>query len=88
MPRITERDLDGVCETIRKETGDATYSIGYTDGVPRLYRDNEAREVSPRLPKPALYDWLWAYLDGIREGYNIAYIEYLHNGRVSAGRDD
>ena len=71
MPRTTQRDLDGVCETLRRETG-ADYTIGSMTGQGyRLYRDNESREISPRLPKGQLYDWMWAYLDGIREGRRI-----------------
>ena len=85
MPRVTQRDLDGVCETLRRETG-TDYTISYTSGVPRLYRDNEAREVSPRLPKPQLYDWLWAFLDGIREGYRLAQIEWAKLG-AQAGKE-
>jgi hypothetical protein len=77
MPRITERDLDGVCETIRKATGNDSYRIAYAYGRPRLERAHPTltgaiEDISPRLPKPALYDWLWAYLDGIREGCRIA----------------
>ena len=68
MPRITQRDLDGVCETLRKETG-IDYSIGSMTGCGyRLYRDNESREISPRLPRGQLYMWMWAYLDGYRLG--------------------
>jgi len=66
---ITKADLEGTCETIRRETGDDSYSIGYMDdGRARLYREHEAREVSPWLPVADLYRWLWAWLDGVRVG--------------------
>ena len=68
MPRITQHDLDNVCRLISEETG-TDHTIGSMTGHGcRLYRDNESREVSPRLPRGQLYMWMWAYLDGYRLG--------------------
>ena len=75
--RTTQQDLDDVCRMISVETG-ADHTIGSMTGQGyRLYRDNESREVSPRLPKGQLYDWMWAYLDGIREGRKAGEAETL-----------
>lgn len=67
MTRITKRDLDGLCDTIKDTLGDDSYSVEYGYGKPRLYRQNGSREVSPRLPSGELYQWMWAYLEGIRD---------------------
>lgn len=62
--RTSKNELEGILETLNRRTqGD--FSIGYAYGRPRLYRQHESVEVSPRLPRSQLYEWINAFLDGI-----------------------
>jgi hypothetical protein len=81
MARITQKDLDQLVTVLRNATGNKTYRIEYAYGRPRLYWDRPGlttrngipwhEEVSPRLPKGELYQWISAYIDGIAVGYEI-----------------
>jgi hypothetical protein len=63
MDRVTKSRLDRLCGYLNTITG-IEHTIEYAYGRPRLMRSGGSVEVSPRLPKPALYDWIHAYLDG------------------------
>lgn len=68
-PHMTERDSDG-----RLIANAGTYYIGGAYGGYRLERMSEgggASDISPRLSKPALYDWINAYIDGIEIGLKL-----------------
>jgi len=79
MPRITQRDLDNAATVLQNATGNPTYRIEYAYGQPRLYRDHPKlsgpQEVSPRLPRGELYQWISAYIDGVAVGYDIGKAE-------------
>jgi hypothetical protein len=78
MSRINQRDLEKLCEHLNTLTDNKPeFLIEYAYGRPRLvsYCDKEKgtiKDVSPRLPKPQLYDWLHAYIDGIGLGHELA----------------
>ncbi len=65
MARITEEAFRQQLEAIVKATGDKSYSIEYEYGKVRLYRCNKSKNISPLLSKSELYEWNWAYLQGI-----------------------
>lgn len=68
-PYKTERDSDG--SLIANE---GTYYIGGAYGGYRLERMSKgggASDISPRLSKPALADWINAYIDGIDIGLKL-----------------
>jgi len=51
-----------------------TYYIGGAYGgyrLERMAKGGGASDISPRLSKPALYDWLNAYIDGIEVGMKL-----------------
>lgn len=81
MARITQRDLDQITTVLQNATGNPTYRIEYAYGQPRLYRDHPKfhpgcpEEISPRLPKGELYQWISAYIDGVAVGYEIGRAE-------------
>ena len=56
------------------------FSVGYAYGKPRLYRNDNSREVSPRLPKDQLADWIGAFIYGIEVGRDRIY-------GIEVGRD-
>ena len=62
--RITRKDLDRLCELLNKMMPEADFSIGGAYGGWRLERNHESVDVSPRLSKPELYQWMHAFLDG------------------------
>ena len=39
-------------------------TVGWAYGRPRVYANQQSVEVSPRLPKPQLQEWLWAFEKG------------------------
>jgi hypothetical protein len=70
MARITQADLDQLVTVLRNRTGNDSYRIEYAYGRPRLYQgDNMEIEVSPRLPKRELYQWIDGYIDGCGVGF-------------------
>jgi hypothetical protein len=70
--RIIKTDLDDAMSALNRDTNntqDFSYDKAY--GGYRLVREGGAWEVSPRLPKREMYDWMWAYINGIRDGQKI-----------------
>lgn len=69
--RRTKADLDQIVRVLETMTGRA-YRVEYAYGRPRLYEvigpSGACRDVSPRLPKSELYDWISAYIDGYSAG--------------------
>ena len=67
--RILKSDLDDALSALDRTTGytrDYSYDKAY--GGYRLVREGGSRDISPRLSKQAMYDWVWAYIYGIEEG--------------------
>lgn len=67
----TKEQLDRMAQTCQREAPQKgfTYIIEYAYGRPVLALINEfscGRNVSPRLPKPELEAWIWAFLEGVR----------------------
>lgn len=67
--RITNQDLENVTARIARKLS-LSIAIEYAYGRPRAYYASPKpgtyyRELSPRLPKPALYEWLTAFESGI-----------------------
>lgn len=70
--RIIKTDLDDAMSALNRTTNntqDFAYDKAY--GGYKLVRENGAWEVSPRLSKREMYDWMWAYIYGIRDGQKI-----------------
>ena len=68
-PYKSDRDANG---SLIANAG--TYYIGGAYGGYRLERMSKgggASDISPRLSKPALADWINAYIDGIEVGRKI-----------------
>ena len=68
-PYKSDRDANG-----HLITNIGTYYIGGAYGGHRLERMSKgggASDISPRLSKPALADWINAYIDGIEVGRKI-----------------
>ena len=72
--RITRQRLEGICNTINNEAkpkAGMRYMIEYAYGQPVLALNNIktlcGRSISPRCSKSDLANWMWAFLEGIRE---------------------
>jgi len=71
--RITMKDLDSIAESISNLIGENVV-IGYAYGRPRaeiVHNDTSVTELSPRLPKSQLADWLWAFQKGVGYGMKV-----------------
>jgi len=75
--KILKSDLDDALLALRKVTNDPLseyveeypdYSYDKAYGGYRLVSEGGAREISPRLSKRSMYDWMWAYIEGIHVG--------------------
>ena len=68
-PYQTERDADG-----RPIANVGTYYLSGAYGghrLERMTRGGGATDISPRLSKPALADWINAYINGIEIGMKL-----------------
>lgn len=76
MSRTTQKDLDGMLDLIKCATKDERYYIQWAYGAPRLEQyctkdmGGGSRDISPRLRSGLLYDWMYAFLSGVRIGQN------------------
>ena len=63
----TRADLDRLALSIDRllSLDDGTHTVEFAYGQPRLYKNGGSREVSPRLSRPRLEEWMEAYLAGI-----------------------
>lgn len=70
--RTSQADLARIADTINREAPDKRghkYVIEYAYGRPVLFLADAkgcGRNISPRLPKGRLAEWLWAFLEGVR----------------------
>ena len=66
--RILKSNLDDALSALNRATNNTRdYSYDKAYGGYRLVKENGSVEVSPRLPKRAMYDWVWAYIYGYQE---------------------
>ena len=63
--QVSEKDLDYLEARLRNRFPDADFRIGCAYGGYRLERRGGSIDVSPRLPKAQLYEWIHAFLDGV-----------------------
>lgn len=63
----TKAELDQLARLIDSalDLPAGTHEIEFAYGRPRLVANGGSKDVSPRLPKPELEEWLRAYLGGI-----------------------
>ena len=89
MRRTTIEDLDHLAGMISRMLKQS-YTIGYAYGRPRLYTKNESVEVSPRLPKGELMQWMEVLIQGIGLGFarNAASAESTSMRGVNVSRRD
>ena len=67
--RTTRADLDELARIINTYLGTpGEYFVQYAYSQPRLFREDGAREVSPRLPAGQLALWMQAFIKGIDAG--------------------
>jgi len=64
MSRTTIRDLEGVVALINRMAGQ-TFTLGYAYGGVRLEGDDGSTDVSPRLSKGEMLEWLHAFTYGL-----------------------
>jgi len=70
--RLTNIDMNDALEALRRTTGytqDYAYDKAY--GGWKLVKENGSIEVSTRMSTRAMYDWIWAYINGILDGQKI-----------------
>lgn len=65
--RVTEAELQALVNRLRQMTG-YDYSLGFAYGGVRLEKDMGSIDVSPRLSKREMYEWLHAFLHGLQVG--------------------
>lgn len=64
--RCTQSELYNLA-MVASETIGEPMSIGYAYGSPRLESADGSRDISPRLPAGQLREWIWAYIQGVRD---------------------
>ena len=70
--RILKSDLDEALSALNKTTNNTQdFSYDKANGGWKLVRDSGAWQVSSRLTKREMYDWMWAYIYGIQDGQKI-----------------
>lgn len=79
MTRTTNRELDELAAIINRVLEVDDYFIQSAYGQPRLVRAGGSVEVSPRLAKGDLAQWMRAFLAGITAGQSA-----LSNAEVQA----
>jgi len=66
--RVLKSNLDDALSALNRATNNTRdYSYDKAYGGYRLVKENGSVEVSPRLSKRAMYDWVWAYIYGYQE---------------------
>lgn len=63
MPRTTGADLDSLARTASRVAGQP-YTVEYAYGSPRLVTRGGSVDVSPRLPRGELAQWMRAFIAG------------------------
>ena len=60
----TKSDLQGIVDLLNKVTGGDNYSLDYAYGGVRLTNFTGSKDVSPRLSRGELAEWIYAYMAG------------------------
>ena len=72
MVSLTNNDMNATLATLSRTTN---YTQGYdydkANGGWKLVRADGSIEVSIRMSRRAMYDWMWAYIYGIQAGRKI-----------------
>ena len=70
---VRKKELEEKVKAVRDRT-DVPLTLGWAYGKPRLYIENGhgVIELSPRLPKPELWDWLNAWEAGFLAGVKVS----------------
>ena len=67
--QVRRKDLDDALDALQRASDKRRdYAYDHAYGGYRLVSDNGAVEISPRLPKREMYNWVWAYVEGIHAG--------------------
>lgn len=76
MATVTRADLDQILTVLNRyhTPHGITVTIEWAYGKPRAYWEDDAgvHELSPRLSKAALYQWLSAYEEGLNMASRMA----------------
>jgi len=66
---VRKKDLDDALDALQRASNNGRdYAYDHANGGYRLVSANGAVEISPRLPKREMYNWVWAYVEGIHAG--------------------
>ena len=60
----TKSDLQSLVHVLNKVTGGGNYSLDYAYGRVRLTNFTGSKDVSPRLSRGELAEWIYAYMAG------------------------
>lgn len=71
--RKTNREIEELVAMLNARLPGLDYSIDHAYGGVRLMREGGARDVSPRLTKGELYDWITSFIAGIDAVGEFAY---------------
>ena len=75
MARTTDQQLEELCDQLNKGTSQRyDFSIGHAYGGVRLERNAGSVDVSPRLTKGELHEWLLAFIAGLDYATEPGYI--------------
>jgi hypothetical protein len=75
MARTTNKDLETFVELLNKGTDNLyDFSIGHAYGGVRLERKAGSVDVSPRLSRGELYEWMSAFAAGLDHATEVGYI--------------
>ena len=70
--RLTNGDMTAALASLSQTTNHTQdFSYDRANSGWKLVRDGGAWEVSGRLTKREMYDWIWAYIYGIQDGQKI-----------------
>ena len=70
--RLTNIDMNDALEALRRTTGyTQDYAYDNANGGWKLVKENGSIEVSTRMSTRTMYDWIWAYINGIQDGQKI-----------------
>lgn len=75
--QVRRKDLDDALDALQRASDKRRdYAYDHAYGGYRLVSDNGAVEISPRLPKREMYNWVWAYVEGIHAGRQAAGVDH------------
>ena len=74
---VRKKDLDDALDALQRASNNGRdYAYDHANGGYRLVSANGAVEISPRLPKREMYNWVWAYVEGIHAGRQAAGVDH------------